>query len=305
MGRGPAAPPGRGMLLAAPEPPGRGALGRPMPWLLAKGLLPGRGAPGRGPPGFGPAAPGLASSVAGAEAASAAAAARCASAWAWRSATVSGATGAGMASPSASTAGAGAVSTTGCSATGGFGAGAGAAGRGPPGFGALLPEVERAGVVAAGAAGAVVDAGAAAPANAWRSFRTTGGSMLEDGPLTNSPISFSFSSAVLLSIPSSLAISCTRGLATVLLSRAPSRSGRSRQFWTGLISSRSLVVHVPVSLFCRGQWSWWNSGWVVLCLRRAPRGGRAAPVDRGRSPGGTHVGKPCASRPTRTPPVKA
>ena len=52
---------------------------------------------------------------------------------------------------------------------------------------------------------------------AARSLRATGGSILEDGPFTNSPISLSFSRAFLLSMPSSAAISCTRGLATVLL----------------------------------------------------------------------------------------
>lgn len=43
--------------------------------------------------------------------------------------------------------------------------------------------------------------------------------MVEDGPLTNSPISFSLSRARFESIPNSAAISCTRGFpATILLS---------------------------------------------------------------------------------------
>ncbi|CAI8354209.1 MAG: Uncharacterised protein [Cellulomonadaceae bacterium TMED98] len=44
-------------------------------------------------------------------------------------------------------------------------------------------------------------------AKAALSFLATGGSTVEDGPLTNSPMSLSFSSARLLSIPSSAAIS--------------------------------------------------------------------------------------------------
>ncbi|TQL53364.1 hypothetical protein FB464_0867 [Subtercola boreus] len=59
--------------------------------------------------------------------------------------------------------------------------------------------------------------------------RATGGSMLDEGPLTNWPISLSFAMATLLSTPSSLAISCTRGFATILLVRAvtPNRDGLS------------------------------------------------------------------------------
>jgi hypothetical protein len=52
--------------------------------------------------------------------------------------------------------------------------------------------------------------------------------MLEDGPLTNSPISLSFASATLLSTPSSLATSCTRGFAaTILLSGAHPGQGQA------------------------------------------------------------------------------
>jgi hypothetical protein len=57
--------------------------------------------------------------------------------------------------------------------------------------------------------------------------------------LTNSPSSFSFARATLLSTPSSEAISCTRGFATILLSGVyPDRADRYLR--TGLISSRSL-----------------------------------------------------------------
>lgn len=57
-------------------------------------------------------------------------------------------------------------------------------------------------------------------ANAAFSLRTTGGSMVDEGPLTNSPMSFNFSRARFESIPNSAAISCTRAFpATILLSR--------------------------------------------------------------------------------------
>lgn len=71
-----------------------------------------------------------------------------------------------------------------------------------------------------------VGAPAAWPSNAARSLRATGGSIVEEGLLTNSPSSFSFARATLLSMPSSDAISCTRGFATVLLSGVrPDRGG--------------------------------------------------------------------------------
>ncbi len=54
--------------------------------------------------------------------------------------------------------------------------------------------------------------------NASRSLRTTGASMVEDGDLTNSPMSVSFAMISLLVLPSSFASSCTRALpATALL----------------------------------------------------------------------------------------
>jgi len=85
----------------------------------------------------------------------------------------------------------------------------------------------RAPAVPEGAAGPLdADAPAAWPSNAARSLRATGGSIVEEGLLTNSPSSFSFARATLLSMPSSDAISCTRGFATVLLSGArPDRGG--------------------------------------------------------------------------------
>ena len=99
----------------------------------------------------------------------------------------------------------------------GAGAGFGAVGLGteaPGGTVAGVPACLDAGVATgfAGSAGLAPSACSAA-----LSLRATGGSMLDDGPLTNSPSSLSFASATLLSTPSSLAISCTRGFAATIL----------------------------------------------------------------------------------------
>jgi hypothetical protein len=208
--------------------PGRGPAGRwPMPCALAKGLLPGRGAPpGRGgwgadPPGRGAAAPGVAASVAaGADSAGAGAA---------------GAVGAaGRVS--------GVAGAAGAAAAGAGAAGAGAAGRAGPGRPGR-------GACAAGAC----SAGLAVP-SAWRaarSFRATGGSMVEEGLLTNSPSSFSFARATLLSTPSSEAISCTRGFATILLSGAYPKTGQTVS--RGRVSFRAVhFVSIAIQPFLDG-----------------------------------------------------
>ncbi|OUE22829.1 hypothetical protein BFL36_08955 [Clavibacter michiganensis] len=197
---------------------------------------------------------------------SSAAALRVASAWAWRSATVSGAAGAGTSDASGAS-GAGAV---------GCGPGVGR----PPGFGAdeRLP-------------GRGADDGAAAGAAAWPvtpaassaalSLRATGGSMLDDGPLTNSPISLSLASAVLLSTPISAAISCTRGFATVLLSGGPLPGRRGPLVLDGshfepLISCPCAVQ--PVLSDARAL------GWAASRSRSPPRaaGSSAASLRRAR-----------------------
>lgn len=246
-GRGPPAPaaagrsafssrrPGRGMPWDGANGllPGRGApwprspsprpRGRGMPWEVAKGLLPGRGppaAPGRGAPGRG------APVAASAEAAGFSG---------------SGALGAGRApgltpdgaAAGFSAAGAAGADSAGFCAAGAAGAGAagfcaaGAAGAGAEAAGAAGAEASGAadgrgagvGVEPAGAAGLESDAG-----KAPRSFLTTGASMVDEAERTNSPISCSFATASFEVMPSSLASSCTRTLATFLLSRsAPSQ----------------------------------------------------------------------------------
>jgi hypothetical protein len=158
-----------------------------MPCELANGLLPGRGPLGRGAPGRGAdASPGVEAGFAsGALGAAAFGSAGCVSAFA-----------AALAA----------------------GAGLGAAG-----FGAVAPAGTVAGVPACFDAGVATGFAGSAPgfapseARAALSLRATGGSMLDDGPLTNSPSSLSFASATLLSTPSSLAISCTRGFAATIL----------------------------------------------------------------------------------------
>lgn len=169
--------------------PGRGPVGRcPMPCAEENGLLPGRGAPGLG----------AALSEAGASDAGAAA--------------CSGAGAAGASATGASTFASGAGFGPGLGpGVGAFGPGVGAPGLAAEGFAA-------AGLAAAGFSSALGLAESSA-SMAARSLRATGGSIVDEGLLTNSPSSFSFASANLLSTPSSAAISCTRGLAaTILLS---------------------------------------------------------------------------------------
>lgn len=210
--------PGReGRSLSPPRPRG-------MPWDVAKGLLPGRGPPGRGadPPWR-----------AGAAGVSALGAGRApgltpveGAAGAWAAGTA-GACAAGAAGAAGAAAGA-AAAGAGASALGA--AGAGAAGAAGPGAGA--------GRVAAGLADAWgADAGAAsdfeaagASGNALRSFRTTGASIVDEAERTNSPSSCSLVTASLEVIPSSLASSCTRTLATFLLSRSAPSQARTVYF---------------------------------------------------------------------------
>jgi hypothetical protein len=67
----------------------------------------------------------------------------------------------------------------------------------------------------AGAAGAALALSSAA--YFVLNFFSTGGSIVDDADLTNSPISLSLARTTLLSTPSSLASSWTRTLATLLL----------------------------------------------------------------------------------------
>ncbi len=151
-----------------------GGTGRePMPWLGANGLLPGRGAPGR--------AAGRGAGVGVGPSPSSAA----------------GASGAGGSSTGASTTAAGVSTTSGaCSSTGGAAA-AFLAGLGP---GLAVGAFSGAAAGASAAGADALEASSASP-YAFLNFISTGSSMVEEGDLTNSPSSFSFSRTSLLSMP--------------------------------------------------------------------------------------------------------
>ena len=244
LGRGkPPVPPGRGIRWSPPwREPGsrRCAPGRPtpIPWEAANGLLPGRGEPGRRddedpcppePPGRGPGRapereaepsapleadfappgrgapgrgdpPGRGAAGLGAEAPGRGAPGL----GAGRPGEGLGAGRAGSDGTADDGVGAPGV-TTGFAAAGADGACPFAAGRG-------------AGLAAGGFGAAGLAAGASVlGANASRTLRTTGASRVDEALETYSPMSVSFFKSSLLVIPISLAISWTRGLATILL----------------------------------------------------------------------------------------
>ena len=193
-GRGPPGRPNDPAAPGAPGEPGRGDMGRgmllglgrvPMPCDDENGLLPGRGPPaGRVPmpcddengllpgraAGFAP----VSSTAAPVEAGVA---------------SVAGAAGTAGASDTPLDASAGAGASTAAVSAGALGAGAA--------FGAAF---------AAGAASAGTGFSPSA-SRAARSLRATGGSIVDETPLTYSPKSFSFASAIFESIPYSCAIS--------------------------------------------------------------------------------------------------
>ncbi len=222
-----------------------------MPCDDAKGLLPGRAPPGRGgalgpglgapPPAAGVAdgAAGLAPGLAGADGAGLDAAGADAAGAAWAAAGVAGADAAG------------AGAAAGAAGAAGFaGPGVGPEGRAPGvAAGRAGPGRAPAPGRAAGAAGlASADPEEPSAARAARSLRATGGSMVDEGLLTNSPSSFNFASATLLSTPSSEAISCTRGFATILLSEGLPRTGQTVS--CGRVSFRAVhFVSIAVQPF--------------------------------------------------------
>ncbi len=343
-GRGPPAPaagrccassrrPGRGMPCDGANGllPGRGGRSEPrsaprsvsprrepMPCEGANGLLPGRGAPpGRAPDGRVVPADGAAGGVAGRGAGRvpslessargvccAGAGASCAAGAGVLGAAGAGASGAagagteplenGDAWGAAGAAGAGAAG-----AAGSAGAGVSGAAWAAPGFGP--------GEGAEGRFGAGAAAAWEAPAfgKAPRSFFTTGASMVDDAERTNSPSSCSFATASFEVIPSSFASSCTRTLATFLLSRsAPSQartvyflllipvasaSGRSNAERNGLIivAHSSLGAHrVSMRVLTRFQGGRWVRG-----VRLDAPGMRGRTLRNGQCPPAR--GRPC------------
>ena len=265
--RSPGAASRRGAPGAAVPPSGR--LGRrccvPMPCAGAKGLLPGRGplgrlaGPGVGPPGRevagrvdgpGPPSPrwcaagllapgvlGRAAGVAGREAGFGA------GGFGPGIAPGVGAEGADSSRVDDSTGVADGAGVTGL-------AGASAA-AGASGVGAVTTSGAAAGLAGLGLAGA---AGAGRVASGLgssfgfspsvsRIFRTTGDSRVEDGPRTYSPISLSLVKSSLLVIPTSFAISWTRGLATTLLVTRPRPLARTYGLVVLLIGKYSSSGH--------------------------------------------------------------
>lgn len=229
-----------------------------MPWERLKGLLPGRTEPGRGGRFPGLATCGLGACVgAGAGAgfgpgrAADCAAVRSAAfsiTRAWRSATLN----------EGSAACVGSADSAGLDGAG-FG----------PGFG----RVDVVGAASAASLGSL-EREALSASNAARNLRATGGSMLDEGPLTNSPSSLSFASATLLSTPNSLATSCTRGFAaTVLLFRARTRNrhrplGSDGSHFEPLIRCHSCVITLLFSLFLRDCVS---TAWPIRSARPKAR----------------------------------
>ena len=213
-----------------------------MPWDGANGLLPGRGAPpGRAPVGRVVPADGAAGGVAGRGAGRVPGVAPSCWASCWAGAGALCAAGAGVsagaeplengdacgAAGAAGAAGAGVDGAAGAAGAGASVAACTAPGFGPDGAGAA----GRDGAGAAGRDGAGA-AALVAPAsgNAPRSFFTTGASMVEEAERTNSPSSCSFATASFEVIPSSFASSCTRTLATFLLSRSAPSQARTVYF---------------------------------------------------------------------------
>lgn len=110
---------------------------------------------------------------------------------------------------------AGDAGTAGVSATGAAGAaGAGAAGASATGVGAVGSAGFGLGAAGFSAFGSAFLAGFSTFGKAPRSFAATGGVMVDEPPLTYSPSSSSLDNATLVSMPSSLAMSYTRGSAT-------------------------------------------------------------------------------------------
>lgn len=217
-----------GLLPGRGAPPGRALPGRVDEAAGAAGGVAGRGA-GRAP-GLIPTGPSLAGVSAGAgsegagpddgvELENGASCPACAGTVPWDA-------GAGTSAFGASAVGASAADGAwGCLDSVGADACLDVASRGAAGVGDDGP------VGAAGAAGAAA-AVLAVPASgkAPRSFFTTGASMVDEAERTNSPSSCSFATASFEVIPSSFASSCTRTLATLLLSRSAPSQARTVYF---------------------------------------------------------------------------
>ena len=167
-----------------------------------------------------------------------------------------------MVVPAATVAAGATAAGTAAAGTAGRAAGApGVAGLGAP-AGRGAPLTPAAGVprgAAVGRAPASVLTSFFAAGNASRSLRTTGASMVEDGDLTNSPMSVSFAMISLLVLPSSFASSCTRALpATALLRDEGWRPVGTARSPSRCVGCCSLLLHDVLTLGRPAFLSYWR-----------------------------------------------
>jgi hypothetical protein len=138
----------------------------------------------------------------------------------------------------------------------------GVAGLGAPAAGRGAPPTPAAGAVrgaAPGRAPASVLTSFFVAGNASRSLRTTGASMVEDGDLTNSPMSVSFAMISLLVLPSSFASSCTRALpATALLRDEGWRPVITARSPSSCVGCCSLLLHDVLTMGRPAFLSYWR-----------------------------------------------
>ena len=178
----------------------------------------------------------------------------------------------------------GSTGVTGSSVTGGAAASMGA---GASSTGASTASTTGAAFAAFLAGAFLAGAGASAPSGAGgkisRSLRATGGSIVDDGDLTNSPISLSLARTSLLSTPNSLASSCTRALpTTALLVRSARTRGHCGVLAHGRTHRRVLIARSSLD----------SISWVKLCLLLL---GRQPPTNRGEVQGFGHSKRPAES----------
>ena len=117
----------------------------------------------------------------------------------------------------------------------------------------------------------VLTSSASLAGNASRSLRTTGASMVEDGDLTNSPMSVSFAMISLLVLPSSFASSCTRALpATALLRDEGWRPVGTARAPSSCVGCCSLLLHDVLTLGRPAFLSYWRLEDLPRVAERIP-----------------------------------
>ena len=136
--------------------------------------------------------------------------------------------GLGMPAGAEGAAGAAGAAVAGVAVAAGASGALGAAGAGAEGAEGATASGEAAGAASALGPGFFTSGFGFAFGNASRSFLATGGVTVDDPPLTYSPSSFNLAKASLVSMPSSLAMSYTRGSAATFspVWANPGRAGR-------------------------------------------------------------------------------